>query len=49
VTFGLQVNCHCCTVVYQIRTQLVEAAKGILCYLQSKMQKKHEWKEETWS
>jgi len=23
VTFGLQVNCHCCTIVYQIITQLI--------------------------
>jgi len=24
VTFRLQVNCHCCTIVYQIITQLIE-------------------------
>ena len=24
VTFGLQVNCHCCTIVYQNITQLIE-------------------------
>jgi len=22
--YGLQVNCHCCTIVYQIITQLIE-------------------------
>jgi len=24
VTFGLQVNCHYCTIVYQIITKLIE-------------------------
>ena len=24
MTFGLQVHCHCCTIVYQIITQLIE-------------------------
>ena len=24
VTFGLEFNCHCCTIVYQIITQLIE-------------------------
>ena len=34
--FGLQVNCHCCTIVYQIVTELIENPVGILCYCRVK-------------